>query len=65
MIHACISIRPGTIIGYKGDAYKVTKNYTMDRVIEMTKIESPHLTKTLHYSPGQEISIRWKPDYRI
>lgn len=61
----CITIRPGTIIGIKGEAYKVTKHYTTDRILELTRIDPPHLTKTLHYQLGQSIFVRWVPDNRI
>jgi hypothetical protein len=65
MLKNCFTIRPGSIIGIKGEAYKVTANYTIDQILEMRQIDSPHLRKTLHYSPGQEISVRWVPDNRI
>lgn len=65
MLKHCITIRPGTIIGYKGEAYKVTANYTLDQVIHLRQMNPPYLTKTLHYSAGQEIAVRWTPDARI
>lgn len=65
MLKHCITIRPGSIIGISGEAYKVTQNYTLDQVIELRQIDPPHLTKTLHYKAGQEIHVRWTPDSRI
>lgn len=65
MLKACITIRPGTIIGIKSEAYKVTRHYTTDRILELTRIKAPHITKTLHYKLGQEIHVRWVPDDRI
>ena len=65
MLKHCITIRPGTIIGIKGEAYKVTHNYTLDQIIFLKRMASPHLTKTLRYTPGQEIHVRWTPDNRI
>lgn len=65
MLKHCITIRPGTIIGYKGEAYKVEKNYTLDQVIELRQMAPPYLRKTLHYNAGQEIAVRWTPDNRI
>jgi hypothetical protein len=62
---ACITIRPGTIVGIKGQAYKVTNNWTLDQCLVFKQIDPPHLTKTLHYRMGQEIDVRWVPDNRI
>lgn len=61
MLKSCITIRPGTILGIKGEAYKVTQNYTLDQILELRRIESPHLTKSFRYSAGQEIHVRWTP----
>lgn len=52
-------------MGIKGQAYKVTANYTMDQILEFRMLDSPHLSKTLRYSTGQEIQVRWTPDTRI
>lgn len=65
MIQACFSIRPGTLIGISGIVYKVTSNSTLDRVIELRQMTPPHTTKRIHYAPGQEVHIRWKPENRI
>lgn len=65
MLKSCITIRPGTIIGIAGEAYKVTGNETLDQIIRLRQIASPNLTKSIRYSAGQEIHVRWTPDTRI
>jgi len=65
MLKYCITIRPGTIIGYKGEPYKVSANHTLDQMIELRQMNPPYLRKTLRYSAGQEIAVRWVPDTRI
>lgn len=65
MKHAAIAVRPGSILGIGGKAYKVTGNDVMDRVLTMKAMDPPHTTRTFHYALGQEIHLRWKPDTRI
>jgi hypothetical protein len=65
MKHAAIAVRPGSILGIGGKAYKVTGNSTMDRILTVKAMDPPHTTRTFHYAPGQEIHLRWKPDTRI
>lgn len=58
---ACYSMRPGTILGYKGRSWKVVSNRTMDRTFTIRTMDAPYETKTFHYAPGQEIDVRWVP----
>lgn len=57
---SCFSMRPGTIFGYRGEAWKVISNDTLIRRFTACKIGTS-LTKSWKYSPGQEITIRWAP----
>ena len=58
---ACYSARPGTILGYKGRVWKITRNQTMDRRLTIQTIDAPYETKVFSYQPGQEIDVRWVP----
>lgn len=60
MKQACISLRPGTIFGYKNEAWKVIQNETLDRIFTARNIATGSLKK-FRYAPGQEMSVRWKP----
>lgn len=62
----CFTLRPGTIFGYKNEAWKILTNDTLNRRFQARRIEpNTHATiKTWSYQPGQEIDIRWKPDER-
>ena len=63
MKQSAVSMRPGTILGYKGVTWRVISNDTLVRRFTMSQIGAP-VTKTIQYSPGQEIDIRWKPEER-
>lgn len=61
----CISMRPGTILMYKGRKWRVTANDTLNQVFTMETIDKkpalPHLKKRIQYHMGQEVQVRWKP----
>lgn len=63
MKQPAVSMRPGTILGYKGDPYRVISNDTLVRRFSATNLNTKAI-KTFRYSPGQEIDIRWKPEER-
>lgn len=58
---AALSMRPGTILGYRGEAYKVIKNNTLDQVFTMELIENPRITKRIRYRAGDVLDVRWVP----
>lgn len=60
----CYALRPGTILGYRGAAWRVISHDTLVRRFTISRINANE-TKTISYQPGQEIDIRWKPDTRI
>lgn len=60
----CYSLRPGTILGYKGRSWKVIANDTLERRITIRTLEAPWERKTFLYAPGQELEVRWSPDTR-
>jgi hypothetical protein len=65
VIQPAISTRPGTILGYQGDSYKVIGNDTLDRILTLRRMKSPHTTRRLQYGYATMLDIRWKPDTRI
>lgn len=60
-LQSCLSMRPGTIFGYQGQAWKVSSNDTLDCSFSARTIDGPRLTKRFRYIPGQEIQVRWVP----
>ena len=60
----CYSLRPGTILGYKGESWKVIANDTLSRRFTLRTLYPPYQRKSFNYSPGQEIDIRWSPSDR-
>ena len=60
---SCVSMRPGTIFGYQGEAWKVIFNDTLNHRFQARRIEpgTHGTTKTFNYTYGQEIQVRWVP----
>lgn len=56
-----LSMRPGTILGYKGRAWRVISNDTFVNRFTCQSMEGPSETKTFRYKPGDEITVRWIP----
>lgn len=63
MIQNTYAMRPGTIFGYRGEAWKVIFNDTLNRRFQAKRIEprTHGMIKTFSYPPTNEINIRWKP----
>lgn len=57
----CLSMRPGTIFGYQGQAWKVTANDTLNGSFEARTLDAPKQSKRFRYTPGQVIQVRWVP----
>lgn len=58
---ACISMRPGTIFGFKGEVYRVISNETLLRRFTAQNTKRPSDIRSFNYMPGQEIQVRWVP----
>lgn len=60
---SALSMRPGTIIGYKGEAYKVISNDTLGMRFQARRIEpkTPPVVKTFRYDAGMTLDVRWVP----
>lgn len=61
----CYSLRPGTILEYKFQSWRVIANDTLLRTFTVQSQTKPRTTKTFRYRAGQEISIIWSPDERV
>lgn len=62
---ACISLRPGSILRYKGRRWRVIANDTLIQRFTISAIGAPAATKSFTYRGGQEVDIVWKPEERI
>jgi len=60
-LQQCLSMRPGTIFGYQGQAWKVSSNDTLSNSFSAYTIDGPRQSKKFRYTPGQEIQVRWVP----
>lgn len=60
-----VSMRPGTIFGYKGDSWKVIANDTLLQRFTAQNINHPKITKSWAYHSGASMMIRWSPTRRI
>lgn len=63
MTKLCISLRPGTLLGYQGKVWRVISNDTLLQRFTCSQVDSK-ITKSFRYRPGQEIQVRWIPDTR-
>lgn len=57
------AVRPGSILGFKGQVWKVIGNDTLNCQLELRELDKTQL-KTVRYRPGQEINLRWIPHNR-
>lgn len=61
MIQNCYAMRPGTIFGFKGKGWVVTRNDTLAERFTAQTTEKPYEVKVFKYPPDKEISIRHRP----
>ena len=54
-------MRPGTILGYKGRAWRVISNDTLVQRFTIQSMEPPMETKTFRYRAGETLDVRWVP----
>jgi hypothetical protein len=62
---SAISMRPGTILGYKGRSWRVISNDTLLQRFTVSSLDPPHETKSFNYRAGQVLQVRWVPTSRI
>jgi len=61
VIQNCFSMRPGTLFGFKGQAFRVVSNDTLAERFTARALEAPQEVKTFRYPPSKEIAVRWIP----
>jgi len=61
MTQNCYSMRPGTILGFKGRSWRVISNDTLLERFTCCSLDPPHDTKSFRYPAGKEIDVRWIP----
>lgn len=60
-----VSMRPGTILGYKGRSWRVISNDSLIQRFTMASLDAPYETKSFSYRSGQFLKVRWIPTNRI